>query len=164
MQEPYLCNSYHETKTQMLQLSKELRHQVKKLYPDIYKRLLTVPGIGPTNAICLIAEIGDMRRFKTYRQLASFAGLVPRSHQSGETDHTGSLTYRNNKYLLSSLIESSWMALRYDPALMIYYKERVISHKSQVVITKVAHKLLNRIRSVWISGNAYQLRVKCITK
>jgi len=155
----YLLLSYQNTRAQMLQVAKQLRYQVKIFYPDVYKRLLTVPGIGPTNAICLIAEIGDMSRFKSYRQLASFVGLVPRAHQSGETDHPGSLTYRNNKYLLSSLVESAWMALRYDPALMMYYKERIINHKSQVVITKVAHKLLNRIRNVWLSDTTYQLRV-----
>lgn len=155
----YLLNSYQSTRSQMLQVAKQLRHQVKIYYNDLYKRLMTVPGIGPANAICLIAEIGNMSRFKSYRQLASFVGLVPRVHQSGETDHPGSLTYRNNKYLLSALVESAWMALRYDPALMLYYKQRVSSHKSQVVICKVAHKLLNRIRRVWLSETDYQFRV-----
>jgi transposase len=79
----YLLMSYLNTKHQLLEVSKHLRQQVKLHYPDIYKRLMTVPGIGPINAMCLIAEIGDMTRFKSCKHLASFVGLIPRSHQSG---------------------------------------------------------------------------------
>jgi transposase len=155
----YLLTAYQNSRTQLLQVTRDLRHEVKLHYNEIYRRLLTVPGIGPINSMCLIAEIGDITRFKSCRQLASFVGLVPRSHQSGDKDPKSSLTYRNNKYLLSSLIESSWMALRYDPALLKYYKDRIVNHKSQVVITKVAHKLLNRIRNVWLNENTYQVGI-----
>jgi transposase len=152
----YLLIAYQNTRSQLLQVTKHLRHQVKRYYPNIYKRLLTVPGIGPINAMCLIAEIGDMSRFKSCKHLASYVGLVPRSHQSGSKDPDCSLTYRSNKYLRTALVESAWMALRHDPALLKYYKERIINHKSQVVITKIAHKLLNRVRNVWINDIDYQ--------
>lgn len=153
----YLMDSYQDTKDLLLKVSRHLRQQVKLYYPDIYKRLMTVPGIGPINAMCLIAEIGDMLRFKSCKHLASFVGLVPRSHQSGLKDPNCSLTYRSNKYLRTALIESAWMALRADPALLQYYKERIVKHKSQIVITKIAHKLLNRIRYVWQNENTYQI-------
>jgi transposase len=152
----YLLIAYQNTRSQLLKVTRDLRHQVKLHYYDIYKCLLSVPSIGPVNAMCLISEIGDISRFKSYRQLASFVGLVPRSHQSGNKDPKGSLTYRNNKYILSALIESSWVALRNDPALLMYYKDRIVNHKSQVVITKIAHKLLNRIRFVWMNKSNYQ--------
>jgi len=153
----YLLNSYQSTKDHLLKVSRHLRKQVKLHYPDIYKRLMTVPGIGPINAMCLIAEIGDMSRFKSCKHLASFVGLVPRSHQSGSSDPNCSLTYRSNKYLRSALVESAWMALRYDPALLQYYKERIVGHKTQVVIIKIAHKVLNRIRNVWLNEKCYQV-------
>lgn len=152
----YLMDSYQTTKDILLRVSRQLRQQVKLYYPDIYKRLRTVPGIGPINAMCLIAEIGDMSRFKSYKYLASFVGLVPRSHQSGPKDPNCSLTYRSNKYLRTALVESAWMALRFDPSLLQYYKERITKYKSQFVIIKVAHKVLNRIRYVWLTGNTYQ--------
>lgn len=155
----YLLNAYQSTKDQLLEVSRHLRKQVKLHYLDIYKRLMTVPGIGPINAMCLIAEIGDMKRFKSCKHLASFVGLVPRSHQSGTKDPNCSLTYRSNKYIRSALIESAWMALRADPALLQYYKEKIAGHKSQIVITKIAHKLLNRIRNVWLNESSYQIGV-----
>lgn len=155
----YLLESYYSTKEHLLKVSRHLRKQVKFYYPDIYKRLMTVPGIGPINAMCLIAEIGDMSRFKSCKHLASFVGLVPRSHQSGSKDPNCSLTYRSNKYLRSALIESAWMALRAEPALLQYYKEKIVGSKSQIVITKIAHKLLNRIRNVWLNDNPYQIGI-----
>jgi transposase len=140
-------------------VTRHLRNEVKLHYQNIYTRLLTIPGIGPIVAMYLIAEIGDITRFRSCKHLASFVGLVPRSHQSGNKDPQGSLTYRSNKYLRSALIESAWMALRYDPALLKYYKDRIINHKPQVVISKIAHKLLNRIRFVWIRNDNYQVGV-----
>jgi transposase len=152
----YLLDSYQDTKDLLLKVSRHLRQQVKLQYGELYKRLMSIPGIGPINAMCLIAEIGDMSRFKSCKHLASFVGLVPRSHQSGPKDPNCSLTYRSNKYLRTALVESAWMALRSDPSLLRYYKERISRYTSQVVIIKVAHKVLNRIRYVWLTGNAYQ--------
>jgi len=153
----YLLTSFESTKTQVLQVTRQLRQQVKLHYLDIFNRLMTVPGIGPINAMCLIAEIGDMSRFKSCKQLASFVGLIPRSHQSGVKDPNCSLTYRSNKYLRSALVESAWMALRYDPALLKYYKEKITKYKAQVAIIKIAHKVLNRIRYVWLNEDTYQI-------
>jgi transposase len=151
----YLISDYLKNRQLLLEVTKNLRRQVKLLYPDIYTLLLSVPGVGPLTAMHLIAEIGDISRFRSYKQLASFVGLVPRSHQSGEKDFPGQLTYRSNKYLRALLVESAWTAVQHDPALMLYFKERLPDHKSQHIIIKVAHKLLNRIRNVWISHNAY---------
>jgi transposase len=153
----YLMTSYQNTRIQLLEVTKQLRHQIKICYCDIYKRLLSIPGIGPINAMCLIAEIGDISRFKSCKHLASYVGLIPRSHQSGNKAPNGSLTYRSNKYLRSALVESAWTAVRFDPALLKYYKDRIIKYKPQVVITKIAHKLLNRIRHVWMLDNTYQI-------
>jgi hypothetical protein len=39
------------------------------------RRLMTVPGIGPANALTILAEAGDLRRFRHHRQFLSFCGL-----------------------------------------------------------------------------------------
>ena len=98
-----------------------------------------------------VAEIGDITRFKSYRHLSSYAGFIPNSHQSGEKDPKGRLTYRSNKYIRSMLVEAAWVAMRHDPALLKYYRERIAGKESKYIIIKVAHKLLNGVRQVWIS-------------
>jgi transposase len=152
----YLLKAYQTTREQLLEVTRQLRHEVTIYYPDLYKLLMTVPGIGPIVSMCLIAEIGDISRFKSYRHLSSYVGFIPNSHQSGEKDPKGRLTYRSNKYLRSMLVEAAWVAMRYDPALLRYYRERIAKQKSQIVIIKIAHKLLNRVRQVWISNKPYQ--------
>ena len=152
----YLVKAYHTTREHLLDLTRELRRQIKANHNKTYKLLQTVPGIGPLSAMCLIAEIGDISRFKSCKQLNSYVGLVPHSHQSGDKDPSGRLTYRSNKYLRASIVEASWVAMRNDPALLKYYKERITRYKPQVAIIKVAHKLLNRIRYVGLTHKIYE--------
>ena len=154
-----LINAYHTTRKQLLEITRELRKEIKVNYHKIFKLLQTVPGIGPLTSICLIAEIGDITRFKSCKQLTSYVGLIPHSHQSGDKDPAGRLTYRSNKYLRASIVEAAWVAVRNDPALLKYYKEHIIKHKPQVAIIKVAHKLLNRIKYVWETQNEYNYGV-----
>lgn len=152
----YLLKAYQNTRDQLLEVTRQMRQQVKAHYASLYKCLIRIPGIGPIIAMCLIAEIGEISRFKSCKHLASFVGLIPRSHQSGDKDPSGSLTYRSNKYLRSSIVEAAWVAMRHDPALLQYYKERIAKYKPQIAIIKVAQKLLNRVRYVWLNQNIYQ--------
>jgi len=47
--------------------------------------LLSIPGIGSTTAAKLLSEIQDVKLYESARQLAAFAGLVPRLHESGSS-------------------------------------------------------------------------------
>ena len=47
--------------------------------------LLTIPGIGDTTAAKLLGEILDVKLYCNARQLAAFAGLAPRLHESGSS-------------------------------------------------------------------------------
>jgi len=49
------------------------------------KRLMTIPGVGATSAVTLIAAIGDISRFDDPRKLVGYLGLDPKSRQSGDT-------------------------------------------------------------------------------
>lgn len=53
-----------------------------KDHPD-YKLLTTIPGIGPINALTILAETGDLRRFNHHRQFLKFGGMDLATIQSG---------------------------------------------------------------------------------
>jgi transposase len=57
-----------------------------------YRAIQTIPGVGPTLAAVFVAEIGDISRFQNPAQLASWAGLTPRHHESDTTVHRGRIT------------------------------------------------------------------------
>ena len=53
-------------------------------YGEAYENIVSIPGIGMITGMCLLTEIGDIHRFRNERQFASYLGLVPTSHSSGE--------------------------------------------------------------------------------
>ena len=70
------------------------------------RRLMTVPGIGPSNALTIIAEAGDLRRFAHHRQFLKFCGMNLSTHQSG---HFRGQT-RLSKYGNARLRTVFWLA------------------------------------------------------
>jgi len=150
-----LISSYEYNRAQILTLSRQIRVRIKEYDNELYTLLKTIPGIGPLTSSALITELGDINRFPHIDQLSSFVGLIPSVKQSGESSYTGGITFRCNSYLRTLLIESSWQAIRQDPALMQYYHEHLINNKGQKVIIKVARKLLNRIRYVMKNRQPY---------
>jgi transposase len=151
----HLIKSYESNRQQMLILSRMIRLRIREYDNELYSLLKTISGIGPLTSSALITELGDINRFQQIDHLSSFVGLIPRVRESGETIHTGGITFRCNTFLRTLLIESSWQAIRKDPSLMQYYQRHVINNKGHKVIIKVARKLLNRIRYVMKNRQPY---------
>lgn len=117
--------------------------------------LKTAPGISALTAMILLTELHTISRFKTLDKLSSYAGLIPRTDSSGEKDKKTNMTNRRNSMLRTLLIESAWVAVRKDPALIMAFNKlckRTIKTKAIVVIAK---KLLNRIRYVLKNQKEY---------
>ena len=150
-----LISSYEYHRKQLVELSRLVRQRIREYDRELYSLLTKISGIGPLTASALITEIGDICRFNNIDQLGSYVGLVPRIRESGEITHTGGITFRCNSFLRTLLIESSWQAVRMDPAIMLYYKKHLVNNKGHKVIIKVARKLLNRIRFVMKNRQPY---------
>jgi transposase len=73
----------------------------------IARHLQALRGIGPILAMMLRAEIGDVGRFKTGAQLASYAGLVPRVEASAGRVRYGRITRRGSPWLRWALVEAA---------------------------------------------------------
>ena len=151
----HLITSYEHHRQQLLILSRNVRLRISQHDKELFNLLKTISGIGPLTASALITEIGDINRFPHIDDLGSYVGLVPRVRDSGETTHTGGITFRCNNFLRVLLVEASWQAIRQDPALMQYYHKHVINSKGHKVIIKIARKLLNRIRYVMKNRQPY---------
>jgi transposase len=79
----------------------ELDEQIEVLDEKIEQRvlespaaqlLLTIPGVGQTTAAVIVAELGEIDRFDTDKEVVSYAGLDPVVYQSGETELQGSIS------------------------------------------------------------------------
>ena len=143
-------------KEQRRQLEQHLRDTARIRDREMFNLLQSVPGIGPITAIGLMAEIGDISRFKNIKQFASYVGLIPRVKQSGETEKVGRITYRHNSYLRPLLIEAAWQSVRADPAKLQYYQDRCLKANAKKAIIKVSRKLLSKIMFVMRNRIKYE--------
>ncbi len=131
------------------ELSGQDRHKA------LYELLLSVPGVGLLTAMVLIGEIIDMSRFDSVPKLYSYVGFIPSSSSSGENERVGSMTNRKNNWILPSMVQASWIAIKSDPELLQKYEEYRKRMKGQKAIIKIARILLRRIRYVWINKVKY---------
>ncbi len=140
----------------LLFVTKEIRKASKsEKYIKTYSLLVSIPGIGPITAITLISELESIKRFKNLDKLCSYIGLVPTTNSSGESDKTGKVTPRANRFLRGGIIESAWVAARIDPALSLSYNELCKRMKPNQAIIRIAKKLLNRVRHVLKNETEY---------
>lgn len=137
-----------------LHICNELRAYARKQYRKEYYLLRSIPGVGSFIAIAVLAEVGDIKRFKGIDRLSSYVGLVPSMHCSGGKNYTQGITYRSKNLLRSYLIEGAWIAAKKDQELMQYYQDRKgCDHKKLII--KMASKTLSRIYHVIKTGEPY---------
>ncbi len=151
-----LLDELHLHRVHTVEILRKLRKYVRSSQKGTIIRLLrTIPGIGFRSAVIFFAEIMDMKRFSNINKLRTFVGLIPSTHDSGDTESSSGLTSRKNNFLKRVIIESSWVAIRKDPALLVYYNKQLSRMRSQRAIIRIAVKLLNRIRFVWLNERPY---------
>jgi transposase len=137
-------------------ITRQLRHYCEEhQFMETINYLRSVAGIGFVTAITFFTEIIDIRRFPTLDHLASFVGLVPSLESSGDRISEHGLTERRNRFLRHLIIEAAWVAARKDPALLLAFTELTQRMKKQDAIIRIARKLLNRMRYVWIHQTKY---------
>jgi transposase len=140
-----------------LKILRELRKiSTESKYKEDIKILRSIPGIGLINSLTILTEVGDITRFKTLDKLCSYIGLIPSTNSSGEKEKTGRITNRSNKELRSMIIESAWVAIRHDPALVIKFNKLIKRMKPNNAIIRIAKKLINRIRYVLKNKQEYE--------
>jgi transposase len=118
---------------------------------DVGKLLVTIPGVGPTTAARVLAEVGDPASFRDGAALASYAGLVPGLNLSGKskTSMRAPLTPIGNARLRRGLYMPTLVAVRKNPWLRCFYERLVANGKpKKVAIAAASRKLLHAIYSV----------------
>ena len=145
-----------ELRQRLLAVTRHLRVYLRQEpHRSVITRLRSVPGVGPVVVATLYAEIMEMTRFKNLDQLAAWVGLIPSIDASDEREHQRGITSRHNKYLRYLLVEAAWRAIRVDPALNQAFQKLCQRMKQSQAIIRIAKKLLNRIRTVWLSNTHY---------
>jgi len=77
-------------------------------WAPVVKALMSLRGVALLTAATLVAELGDLHRFATARQLMGYLGLVPSEDSTGEKRQQGGLTKMGNGIARRALIEAAW--------------------------------------------------------
>ena len=122
---------------QIREFDKAIAAQME-LLPNV---LISIPGIGPVFSAGIMAEIGDINRFENHAQLAKYAGLAWKQHQSGNFEaQTTRLIRSGNRFLKYYLCEAAFSLVRcnkeYGDFYHLKYKEvNRYQHKRALALT-----------------------------
>jgi transposase len=106
--------------------------------------LIQLPGIGPFTALVILAEIGDISRFASARQLASWAGLTPTVRGSDRVARYGHISKEGSAWLRWVLCEAAQTAKR-SPQFAAGFQRIARRRGKKIATTAVARKLLTRV-------------------
>lgn len=101
----------------------------------LYEKLLSIPGIGRVLALVITMEVGDIGRFKTDGDFASYCRLVDAKHWSNGKLKAENNRKCGNKYLSWAFIEAAHFARRYDPQWRRWY-DRKAAKTNPILATK----------------------------
>jgi len=114
-------------------------------------------GVGLLTAMVFLTEMGDLSRFSNRRQVGAYLGLVPSSHDSGETDRKGHITREGSSRLRRVLCQATWSRVRHDAEESAVYDRLVRRNPKHKKIAVVA--VMRRLSIVmWHIGLAAQQR------
>jgi transposase len=151
-----LLNELTFLRHQLLTFTRQIRTVAQQEHYRANVALLcTVPGIAMLTAMTLLTELMDIGRFPSPAQLASFMGLIPGEHSTGDEVLDTGLTRRRNAFLRYLMIESAWIAVREDPALMQAFLTLSKRMPKTDAIIRIARKLSTRIRYVLNTRHTY---------
>lgn len=125
-----------EIQKQNLQLSEKAKHDERVEW------LRTIPGMGECSAMMVLAEIGNVGRFRDADALCSYAGLVPRVRESAGKAARGGITRQGSPWLRWMMVEAAQVATRSSPAARRYYERLLRKKHKHVARVALARKLL----------------------
>ena len=132
--------------------SGELTKRQERMAP-----LLQLPYVGTVIAGTLVAELGDVDRFRSAKAVASYAGLVPRVAQSAEQERGGPLVRHGNRELRFVLGEWAVQLLTKHPDARAWAQSRLARMPKNKVRVTLARKLLVGVWHCLRTGEAFSL-------
>jgi transposase len=148
---------YKQVRTLIKEATLAMRNVAQEApFRQTQKYIQSIDGINLINGMVVQTEIQDIKRFRKLDNLFGYAGLVADISSSDERMVITGITHRRNEFLRKALIESSWILIRKDPAMLLKYNEYRRRMNKNKAIIRIAKHLLARIRYVWTNQKEYE--------
>lgn len=142
---------------QIRECEQHLEVLVKKSFPELYARLLSIPSVGPKTALELIIITAGFARFKEAKALCAYVGVCPTTYESGSSvKGVGHIAKRGQGRLRQLLYLCSWTAKRCNPGCRsLYERLKAVGKPPKVIQIAIAHKLLRQAFAVAMKEEFY---------
>ena len=147
-----------------------LEEAIRAAVPDwslceVVTALMAMRGIDLVSAAAFLAEIGDLTRFATPRELMAYLGLVPSEHSTGDTIKRGAITKAGNRRARRILVECSW-SYRHPPRVGKKKEEKVAAAPpaAREIAWKAQHRLYTRYRALSRRGKLATVVVTAVAR
>ncbi|MGM1048135.1 MAG: IS110 family transposase [Bacillota bacterium] len=142
----------------------EQQMEALALKSPAYHLLRSIPGVGPITAAMIHAEIGDIKRFPSVKQLTAFAGLDSSVHESGTFKaNQNRISKRGSAFLRTALYQATVAGISkqiHGPRNLVlwrYYQQKRLEGKpAKVAIVATSNKLLRMIFGMLSNGAPFQ--------
>jgi transposase len=136
----------------------DITAQMERVLPQwslapVVDSLVALRGIDKLAAMVLLAELGDISRFDSPRQLMAFLGLVPSEHSSGGRRRQGAITKTGNRHARRMLVESAW-SYRFPARQTAHLKRKArnASDEARAIAWQAQKRLCGRYRTLLQAG------------
>jgi transposase len=142
---------------QMAECEQHLEVSVKKSFPELYERLLSIPSIGTKTALELIIVTGGFSRFEDVKALCAYVGVSPTTFRSGTSVHgQGGIAKMGQGRMRQLLYMCSWTARTCNPACVaLYARLKALGKSAKVINIAIAHKLLRQAFAIAMSQRPF---------
>ena len=149
---------------------KRLEQAIRVAVPDwslaeLVTALMAMRGMDLISASTFLAEVGDLSRFRTPRELMAYLGLVPSEDSTGDTIKRGAITKAGNRRARRMLVECSW-SYQYPPRVGRAKQEKVDAAPPAVrdIAWKAQCRLSKRYRTLIRSGKLKTVAVTAVAR
>jgi len=136
--------------------SSEITKEDEDYISSVLDNLRTIPGVSDKTLLALLAECGNLDRFKDAKSLIGYLGLYPTQEQSGNTLKYGHLAKRGAKYAKKALYLASVAAVQHNSELKQIFRNQVASGRAKKeALIIVARKLAYIIWAIYNHNQPY---------
>jgi len=147
----------------MREIERELQQLTR--HDEVTNRLRRVPGIGLLTSTAFVSSVGNAGRFSTGRKLASWIGLTPREHSSGNKRSLGGISKQGNTYLRTLFVHGGRSVLlsasrskkqgKTLTSLQLWALELAHRVGHNKATCAIANKLARICWAVWVKESEY---------
>lgn len=155
-----------QTQERLRRLETELADAARtSRHAAVIAALQALRGVGLVTAITLVAEGGDLHRFRTPRELMAYAGVVPRESSSGPRQHRGAITKTGNAHIRHVIVEAAWH-YRHAPGVWGALRQRQAGQSEEIkaIAWRAQDRLHRRYRRLLGRGKARQQVVVAVAR